>query len=396
MNKLTLKDLDLNGKKVLMRVDFNVPLDDAGVIVDDARIRAALPSIHYILDQGGSVILMSHLGNPKGKMDSLSLGCVAKRLSTLLGKEVQMAPDVVGIEVEKRVVSLKKGDVLLLENLRFYEAEKKPEKDPSFAKVLSTYGEIYVNDAFGTMHRKHSSTYTITKYFPSAAAAGLLVEKEIKALSQLIEKPKRPFYAIMGGGKVSSKLGVIKELLKKVDKLFLGGGMVYTFYKAQNIPIGKSLIEEDMIEETRKILEEGKDKLIFPNDLIIADNFSNLANRKTVEAIKGIPDNWQGMDVGEKTLISWEQELKDASTIFWNGPLGVFEFSNFSNGTNQLAEYLSSLQATTIIGGGDSLAAINALGIGKMFTHLSTGGGASLEYIENGYLPAIDVLTDKN
>jgi phosphoglycerate kinase len=395
MDKLELKDLNLEGQKVLMRVDFNVPLNASGAITDDERIRAAIPSINYILNHGASLILMSHLGEPKGKDLHLSLAPVAKKLSSLLGKKVQMASDVLGEEVEKSITSLKKGDILLLENLRFYEAEKKPEKDPSFAKKLASYGTVYVNDAFGTAHRKHSSTYTIATYFPDKAAMGFLMQKEVKALMQLVTNPKRPYFAIMGGSKVSSKVGVIKELLHKVDKLFIGGGMVYTFLKAQNIPIGSSIFEEEMIGTALEILQSSKDKIVFPADIVIGDQFSDSANRRTVDLKQGIPEGWQGMDIGEKTLSLWEEELEKANSIFWNGPLGVFEFPNFAIGTNQLARFLGKLQSLRVVGGGDSLAAINALGIGQQFSHLSTGGGASLEFLELNHLPAIDILSDK-
>lgn len=398
MDKLTLSDMPLQGKKVLMRVDFNVPLKEDGSISDDTRIVQSLKSIKYILEQNGSLILMSHLGRPKAKTPSLSLEPCAKRLSELLKIPVILAPDCIGPSVEKLAKNLKPGQVILLENLRFYAAEENPESDPSFAKKLASLGDIYVDDAFGTAHRKHSSTYTIAKYFPQKALAGFLLEKEISFLGSHLSKPKKPFYAIIGGAKISSKIGVIKKLIDKVDELFIGGGMAYTFFKADGINMGKSIVEDEEIptvKEIRKKCAEKKVTLNLPLDLVIASDFKNDAETKTIP-IENIPPSYQGMDIGPKTIELWSKKLKKAATIFWNGPLGVFEMPNFAKGTSMIAKALSETKAITIVGGGDSVAAINELHLQNKFTHLSTGGGASLEYIEYGTLPGIEVLSDKN
>lgn len=396
---LTLEDLDVKGKKVLVRVDFNVPLNDQGKITDDTRIRASLPTIEYILSHGGSVILMSHLGRPKGKKDpAFSLKPCAEHLAKLLKKPVKLAPDCIGKKVKSLIDALKPGEVLLLENLRFHSAEEKPEEDPSFAKQLAELGDLYVNDAFGTAHRAHSSTATIAKYFPGMSAAGFLLQKEIEFLGSHFSHPKHPFYAIIGGAKVSSKLGVLNSLLSKVDALFIGGGMAYTFFKAQGIKIGKSICEDELLEEARKFLQTAKSKKIpiyFPEEIVIADAFDKEAKHKTIAVKDGIPSGWQGMDVGPKTISTWTHTLQNAQMIFWNGPLGVFEFPAFAKGTNAMAEALSKTRAITVIGGGDSVAAINQLGIGDKFSHISTGGGATLEYIEQGHLPGIDALSKK-
>lgn len=398
MTKLSIKDLSLSEKKILMRVDFNVPMSN-GKITDDTRIKKVLPTIEYILDNNGSIILMSHLGRPGGKKeDSLSLLPIAKRLSKLLNKEVIFAKDCIGEEAVKFSAALKPKQILLLENLRFHQAEKHPNKDSSFAKKLSTLGDLYVNDAFGTCHRKHSSTYTICHYFPNKAASGLLLEKEIQYLGSFVQNPKRPFFAIIGGAKVSSKLGVIFNLLNKVDALFIGGGMSYTFFKAKKINMGKSLVEDAQIEMVNLINQTAKEKgvkLHLPSDIIIADDFSNDANISTVFATDGIPENFQGMDIGPKTRKDWSLLLQNAQTILWNGPVGVFEMPNFADGTNTLVRTIADSSAVTIVGGGDSAAAVAKLNLESRFTHLSTGGGASLEYIEQGSLPAIDVLSDK-
>ncbi len=399
MTKMSVKDIDLKNKKVIMRVDFNVPLKEDGTIADDMRIQAATETIRYILENGGALILMSHLGRPKGKKDpSLSLKPCAERLSQILNKKVKMAPDCIGEEVESMAKNLKPKEVLLLENLRFYEAETKPETDPSFAEKLSKLAEIYVNDAFGTAHRKHSSTYTITQFFPHKAVAGFLLEKELSFLGTCLQNPKRPFYAIIGGKKISTKMGVIKSLIDKVDALFIGGGMSYSFFKVKGISIGKSIFEEDQLENVKEIIKkcEAKDvKLFLPKDIVIADNFSNDANKKIIMTTDNIDDSWEGMDIGPQTIEEWSLQLKDANTIFWNGPLGVNEFLNFIKGTQAIAQALSRLPATTIVGGGDSIAAIRSLNLDNKFSHLSTGGGASLEFIEHGHLPGIDALSDK-
>lgn len=402
MEKLTIKDIPLEGKRILLRVDFNVPIKD-GKILDDTRIQASLPTIQYLLDKGASIVIMSHMGRPKGSIaPSLSLAPCAKRLSELLGNDskhpVQMASDSRGKEVKRQVDNLQPGEILLLENLRFHKAEEKPEKDPSFAKDLATYGDVYVNDAFGTAHRKHTSTYSVAQLFPNAAVAGLLIEKELSFLGKRLTTPERPFFAIIGGSKISTKIGVLENLLSKVDGLFIGGGMVYTFLKAQGIPVGHSIYEQDYLESAQNILKLSKEKnvpIYLPVDIEIAENFDNQSKKKIVSINEGIEDPWQGMSIGPKTLIEWKEKLKNAKTVFWNGPVGVFEFSNFAIQTNELASFLATLPATTIVGGGDSLAAINNLKIGPKFAHLSTGGGASLEFIEYGHLPGIDVLDDK-
>lgn len=396
--KLAISDLSLNGKKVLMRVDFNVPQDKQGNITDDMRIRAALPSIQYVLDQGGSVILMSHLGRPKGRTSELTLAPCSKRLSELLHKPVKMAPDCVGPEVLKLANDLKSGEVLLLENLRFHDAEEKPEKDPNFAKKLASLGDVYINDAFGTAHRAHSSTATIAQYFPQAAAAGFLLEKEIQFLGDALLHPKRPFYAIIGGAKISSKIGVLKSLIQKVDGLLIGGGMAYTFLKAEGVDIGDSLYEPAALEDAKSILKEvqrTKIRFLLPQDFVIAEKIEQNAPTQVVDSIEGIPDGWQGLDIGPKTVQQFKDVLSHSKTVFWNGPLGVFEVPRFAEGTQAVAKYLSGLPALKIVGGGDSVSAIQEAGLGDSFDHLSTGGGASLEYIEFGTLPGIEALSEK-
>lgn len=395
MEKLSLQDIPLKGKKVLLRVDFNVPFKD-GKISDDTRIKEALATIQHILKEGGSVILMSHLGRPKGKSPELSLAPVAKRLSELLHTPVHFASDSIGPDVEKMAANLKNGEVLLLENLRFYPAEEDPKKDPTFAKKLSALADIYVNDAFGTAHREHSSTATIAQYFPKKAAAGLLMQKEISFLGSLVQNPKRPFYAIIGGAKISTKIGVLESLLSKVDGIFIGGGMAYTFFKAEGIDIGNSICEDDAIETAKKFTAKcTKVKLWLPEDVVIADAFKENAAMRVVSIKEGIPPGWQGMDIGPNTVKEWEKELKNAKTVFWNGPLGVFEFPRFAKGTDEIAKFLSELKATTVVGGGDSVAAVNQLHLSKKFSHVSTGGGASLEFLEMGHLPGIDALSDR-
>ena len=399
MQKLRLQDLDLEGKKVLMRVDFNVPLNKDGSISDDTRLRESLPSIQHILKSGGSAILMSHLGRPKNGPDpQLSLAPCAKALSKLLETPVLMANDCIGEKVEKMARELKTGQVLLLENLRFYPAEEKPELDPTFAKKLAHLGDVYVNDAFGTAHRSHSSTAKIAEYFPGKAAAGFLMQKEINFLGGLLH-PKHPFYTIIGGAKISTKMGVLKSLVSKADGIFIGGGMSYTFYKAQGYSIGNSIHEDDQISVAKEFLKNCAEKKVscwLPTDLVIADAFREDAHSKIVQAADGIPQGWQGMDIGPQTIVSWKTALQKAATVFWNGPLGVFEFPKFAKGTDQIAQTLAALKATTVVGGGDSVAAINRLGLASKFTHVSTGGGASLEYIEFGHLPGIDALSDKD
>ncbi len=395
MSKLTLKDINLSGKKVIMRVDFNVPMKDQQ-ITDDTRIKSSLESIRYLLAKNASIILMSHLGRPKGKKDpSFSLTPIAKRLSTLLKTDVIMAKDCIGEKVDTLKKELKPTQILLLENLRFYEEETKPFKDPSFAKKLSSYADIYVNDAFATCHRKHSSTYEIANFFPKTACLGFLIEREITALDPLIHQTPHPFFAIIGGAKISTKIGALESILKRVDKLFIGGAMAFTFFKALGHDIGNSLYEKDFLEKAKDLLH--KNKIYLPKDVIIADEMTETANTKSINITEGIPDGWMGLDIGESTVIKWEKELRKSKIVFWNGPLGAFEIKKFNNGTKKIAIALSKLNsAITIIGGGDSVASIKANNLDdKMFSHLSTGGGASLEYIEHGSLPCIDILTDK-
>lgn len=399
MSKLLLQEIDLKGKKILMRVDFNVPLKKNGTISDDTRIRSALPSIEYVLKQGGSLILMSHMGRPNGKRNpKYSLSPCAKRLSELLHKPVQMTNDCIGKEVEQLAENLQPKEILLLENLRFHSAEENPSSDPSFAEKLSKLGKIYCNEAFATAHRKHSSTFSITRFFPHKSCAGFLMDKEIAFLGGVVDRPKRPFYAIIGGSKISSKIGVLKKLIEKVDGLFIGGGMTFTFMKTQNIEIGNSIFEEDQITNVKEILEECQRKAVhlgLPTDIVCAPECKEGIETKTIPYKEGIPAHWQGLDVGEKTIKDWMEYLQNAATVFWNGPLGVFEIPIFSKGTHQLAENLSKLSATTIIGGGDSVAAIHQMQLNEKFTHLSTGGGAALEFIEYGHLPGIDALSNR-
>lgn len=398
--KLSVKDLDLNHRRVLVRVDFNVPLKEDGSISDPTRITASLPTIEYILKKGGSPILLSHLGRPEGKRNmKYSLAPCAHYLESVLHKKVQMAPDCVGEQTQKMVQALKSGEILMLENLRFHGAEEHPEKDPAFTKELASFGEVYVNDAFGTAHRAHSSTALLASYFPGKAATGFLMEKEIEFLGSHLKHPARPFYALIGGAKVSTKIKVLSSLLTKVDALFIGGGMAYTFLKACGLKIGDSIHEEAFLQTAKSFLEEAKKRNIpvyLPEDLVIANHFSEKAASQIVQCQAGIPSGWQGMDLGRETLKKWKELLKSASLIFWNGPLGVFEMAPFAHGTNEMAKTLATLQATTIVGGGDSVAAIAQLGLTSRFTHISTGGGASLEYIEKGSLPGIEALSDRS
>lgn len=396
--KLSLSQLPLKDKKVLMRVDFNVPLDNKGAITDDTRIRASLPSIQYVLDQGGALILMSHLGRPKDKkVAELSLAPTAKRLEELIGKKIEMAPDCVGPEVEKLAHKLAPGQILMLENLRFHRGEEHPDEDQNFVKQLASLGNVYVNDAFGTAHRAHASTAVIAKFFPEASATGFLLEKEIKFLGAAFDKPKHPFYAIIGGAKISTKFGVLKALIKKVDALLIGGGMAYTFFKAQGISIGDSIHEDDQIQEAKeliKLCEKANVKLLLPIDIVVADKPVNGAKTEIVKIQDGIPNRFQGVDIGPETIQLFKEQLKNGSLIFWNGPLGIFEQSEFAKGTDAIAKTLAQSKATTIVGGGDSIAAIQAAGLADKITHVSTGGGATLEYIEYGKLPGIEALSN--
>jgi len=395
--KLCLQDLALTGKKVLVRVDFNVPLNKDGSISDDTRLKESLPSIQHILKAGASAILMSHLGRPKGKDLKFSLKPCAEALEKLLGQSVQMAEDCVGEAVEKMASGLTAGQVLLLENLRFHPAEENPESDPSFAKQLASFGDIYINDAFAADHRSHSSTTKVAAFFPGKAAAGFLLQKEIQFLNVLVTNPKRPFYALIGGSKISTKMGVLKALIPKVDGIFIGGGMAYTLFAAQGFKIGDSIHEEDQIPTALHFMQECASKKVpvwLPKDIVIADAFNNDAHSQTIEPSKGIPEGWQGMDIGALTLKEWSDALQNAGTVFWNGPPGVFEMPQFAKGTEAIAKILSLLHATTVVGGGDSVAAVNHLHLASKFSHVSTGGGASLEYIELGHLPGIDALSE--
>ena len=394
MNKKTVKDIDLKGKKVFVRCDFNVPMDENQNITDNTRIKAALPTIKYLLENNCAIILCSHLGRPKGEFKpEFSLEPVSKELSKLLGKDVIMANDVIGEDATSKAENLKEGEIMLLENVRFHREET--DNDPEFAKKLASMAEIFVNDAFGTAHRAHASTTGIADYIPGVA--GFLIEKELKFLGNAINNPERPFVAILGGAKVSDKIGVIDSLLDKVDTLMIGGGMAYTFFKAQGYNVGNSLCE---VEKTDLALEEMKKakakgvKLLLPIDTKIGKEFKPDTESKTV-AWTEIPDEWEGFDIGEKTIEMFKKELQNAKTVIWNGPLGLFEFDQFAIGTNEIAKTLADLDATTIIGGGDSAAAVTKAGLADKMTHISTGGGASLEFLEGKKLPGIECLQDK-
>jgi len=394
MAKKTVKNIDVKGKRVFVRVDFNVPLDENLKITDDLRIVESLPTIKYLMGQNAKIILASHLGRPKGeKNPKMSLKPVAGRLSELLNEPVKFAPDCIGPEVTKMCEELKPGEVILLENLRFYKEEEK--NDEGFCKKLAELAEIYVNDAFGTAHRAHSSTQGITKFIKTCVA-GFLIEKELKYLGEALEKPDRPLLAILGGAKVSTKIGVIENLLNKVDILLIGGGMTFTFLKAQDLEIGKSLLEEETVPEAKKLLEKfktAKAKVLLSVDSLIADKFEEGANTKVV-SVDNIPAGWQGVDIGPETLELFESEIKKARTIIWNGPVGVFEIDKFASGTKKIAELLANSSAITIIGGGDTAAAVSNFGFGDKMTHISTGGGASLEFLEGIVLPGIDALNN--
>ncbi|MDP8233573.1 MAG: phosphoglycerate kinase [Candidatus Saelkia tenebricola] len=393
MAKMTIKDFDLAGKKVLIRVDFNVPLTPNLEISDDTRIRAALPTIRYALDRGAKVILMSHLGRPKGRVvDELRLTPVVKRLTDLLSQDVKTTSDCIGDEVNKAVNDLKDGEVLLLENVRFYEEETKNDID--FAKALAALGDVFINDAFGSSHRAHASVVGVTDYLPSGA--GFLLTKEIEYFEKILNNPEHPFYAILGGAKVSDKIEVINNLLNIADKILIAGGMAYTFLKAQGIPIGASKLEEDKIELAKQILAQanklGK-KIILPLDHIVVDEIS--ADAKTEHVGLEIPDGKIAIDIGPKTRELFKQELKGARTVVWNGPLGIFEIDAFSYGTREIVEYLSGVDAVKVIGGGDTAACIEKMNLADKFSHISTGGGASLEYLEGKLLPGVGALKEK-
>lgn len=395
MNKKTVRDIDVAGKKVLVRCDFNVPLDgETGTITDNRRIRAAIPTIQYLIDHNAKVILCSHLGRPKGEVNSkYSLKPVAEELSKLLGKEVKLAKDVIGEDAQKLTSEIKEGEVVLLENVRFHKEEEK--NDPEFAKKLASFAEIYVNDAFGTAHRAHASTAGVADYLP--AVSGFLIEKELEFLGSSLEKPVRPFVAILGGAKVSDKIGVIENLIEKVDTLIIGGGMAYTFYKAQGHHIGTSICEEDKLDLATSLLKKAEEKgvkLLLPVDNHVSSEYSNDGEDRFVESTE-IPDGFMGLDIGPKTIENFKNAIKNAKTVLWNGPLGVTEFSKFAEGTRAIATALAESDAVTIIGGGDSAAAVEKMGLADKMTHISTGGGASLEFLEGKVLPGIDCLNNK-
>jgi len=394
MSKLSIKDLDLKGKRVLVRVDFNVPLEGEEII-DDTRIVAALPTIKYIIEQGGKVILASHLGRPEGKrVPELSLSPASEHLSKLLGKEVKQAPDCIGKNVKPLVDDMAEGDVILLENVRFRRGEDKNHWN--FAQRLASLADVYVNDAFGAAHREHASVVGVTKYIKQNAA-GFLMQRELEYLGKLLQNPERPFLAIIGGKKVSDKIGVIIILLNVADIIIIGGGMTYTFFKAEGKSIGESIVEDDKLDLARDIKKQALDKqktMCLPIDHVVADDFSNDANAMTVR--RGcIPEGWEGMDIGPGTVEKFAFFIKQAKTIFWNGPLGVFEFDKFAKGTNAVAKLVAESGATTVIGGGDCVAAVHKAGVADKITHISTGGGASLEFLEGKELPGVAALNDK-
>ena len=395
MNKKTIEDIDVSGKKVLARCDFNVPLDkETGEITNDLRIIAALPTIKYLLEHNAKVILCSHLGKPKGEVNpKLSLKPVAKRLSEYLGFEVKLAKDIVGESAKELANDLKEGEAILLENVRFDVREE--ENDPEFSKELASLADIYVNDAFGTAHRPHSSTAGVANYLP--AVCGFLIEKEVKMLGDALNNPNRPFVAILGGAKVSDKIKVINKLMEKVDSIIIGGGMTFTFFKAMGYNIGDSLCELDRLDVAKEVIEKAKEKgikILFPKDTVCGKEFSDDTQILTVDS-NNIPDGWQGLDIGPKAIEEFTKELKNAKTVLWNGPLGVSEFTNFANGTNTIAKVLSEIDAVTVIGGGDSAAAVEKGGYAHKMTHISTGGGASLEFLEGKLLPGIECLENK-
>ena len=394
MNKKTVKDIDLKGKKVFVRCDFNVPMDEERNITDNTRIVAALPTIKYLLEQNCKIILASHLGRPKGEVKpEYSLAPVAKELSKLLNKEIIMAKDVIGPDAMEKAKNLKEGEILLLENVRFHREET--DNDPEFSKKLASMAEVFVNDAFGTAHRAHSSTTGIASYLP--AVSGFLIEKELKFLGDALNNPERPFVAILGGAKVSDKIGVIDSLLEKVDTLIIGGGMAYTFFKAQGYEVGNSLCELDKLDLARELMEKAKTKgvkLMLPVDTKVGKEFKVDTESKTVKYTE-IPADWEGFDIGDETIKMFSDEIRKAKTVVWNGPLGLFEFPQFAIGTNAIAKVLSEINATTIIGGGDSAAAVEKAGLADKMTHISTGGGASLEFLEGKKLPGIEALLDK-
>ncbi len=390
MNKKTVKDIDLKGKRVLMRVDFNVPMQD-GKVTDDKRIKASLPTIQYVLDQGASLILMSHLGRPKGgPSPEFSLKAAAEVLSNLLGRPVKMAPDTVGPQVEKMAKELKPGEVLMLENTRFYPGEEKNDLD--LAKKMAALGEVYVNDAFGSAHRAHSSTEGVARFLP--AVSGFLMEQELEYLGRATANPEHPYIAILGGAKISDKIAVVENLLKKCDKLIIGGGMANTFLAARGYNMQDSLVEAASVEVAKGIMQKAGDKLMLPVDAVVADKFEAEADSKVVDVDK-IPAGWRMMDIGPKSIELFEKAIKGAKLVVWNGPMGVFEMPKFAEGTFAIARALADSGATTVIGGGDSASAVKKAGVAKKMTHVSTGGGASLEFLEGKELPGVAALQGK-
>lgn len=390
MNKLTIRDIDLKGKRVLARVDFNVPLAD-GKVADDTRIRAALPTINYMREKGAKVILVTHLGRPKGVTESLRLDPVAQRLQEL-GIPVKKLNDCIGDEVKKAISEMKEGDVVLLENVRFYPEEEK--NDPNFAQELASFADIYVNDAFGTAHRAHASTEGVARILP--AVAGFLMEKEITFFSKVLESPERPFIAVLGGAKVSDKIGVIKNLLDKVDTILIGGGMAYTFLKSLGYEVGQSICEVDKLSLAKELLDLAKDKkveLVLPVDVVIADKFAPDANTKVVP-VSQIPPDWKGLDIGPETRKIFSEKVSQAKTIVWNGPLGVFEMPAFSEGTKTVGTAIANTNALKVVGGGETAEAVEKFGLADKMTHVSTGGGASLEFLEGKVLPGVAILDD--
>ncbi len=395
MNKLTIRDIDVKGKRVLVRVDFNVPLDEKkGIVTDDSRIRESLPTIKHLIEQGAKVILMSHLGRPDGKVvESLKMGPVARRLSEVLGKEVKVTKDCAGPDVEKAVSGLKDGDVLLLENLRFQAEEE--AGTPSFAQALAQLGDVYVDDAFGTAHRPHASITGVAAYLP--AVAGLLMEKEITTLGGILEKPEHPFASLVGGAKISDKVRVLENLLGKVDALLVGGGMAATFLKAKGYEVGQSLIEKDMIDTAKRLMDKaakGGVRLLLPADAVVAEEVSDKA-KTTVVAADRIPSNQRIVDIGPQTVKDFTAELKRCKTVFWNGPMGIYEIPEFASGTQAIAEVIAGLKATTVIGGGSTAEAVTELKLADKMTFVSTGGGASLSFVGGDTLPGIEALLEK-
>ncbi|SDM17801.1 phosphoglycerate kinase [Sediminibacillus halophilus] len=393
MDKKTIADLDVKGKKVFCRVDFNVPMSD-GEVSDDTRIKAALPTIGKLIEQGAQVILASHLGRPKGEVvEELRLDAVAKRLSDLLGKTVTKTDEVHGSEVDQALAEMKDGDVLLIENVRFEPGEEK--NDPELSKAFADMADVYVNDAFGAAHRAHASTAGIAEHLPSAA--GLLMEKELSVLGKALSNPERPFTAIIGGAKVKDKIGVIDHLLDKVDNLIIGGGLAYTFIKARGYEIGKSLLEEDKIDLAKQFMKKAEDNgvnFIMPVDVVVGDDFSNDANTQIVD-IENIPADWEALDIGPKTREKYSEIVSDSKLVIWNGPMGVFELDIYANGTKAVAKAMAETEGYTVIGGGDSAAAVEKFGYAEQMDHVSTGGGASLEFMEGKVLPGVDALSDK-